>query len=94
MERYFICNNPKCRFVLDRRINAKSPHDARLVLKNCPACGGSWSSTCPTCHGYLAVRMVGGLPHVACCNRNPNANRDPLRLQFANSDSSVSFAAD
>lgn len=94
MDRYFICNNPRCRFVLDRRIDGRMSHDAHVVLKNCPACGGTWSSICPTCNCSLAVRMVGGLPHVACCDRKPGASREPLSLQIANSGISASFATD
>ena len=48
MERYFICNNPECRFVLDRRINGKSVDGAHLILKKCPACGGAWRLSRPT----------------------------------------------
>ena len=73
MERYLICENPNCRFVLDRRINGKSLDGAQLLLKRCPACGGGWSSTCPTCSLELAIKLVGGLPHTVCCERKPTA---------------------
>lgn len=69
MERFLICSNHECRFVLDRRINGKSLDGAHLILKKCPACGGSWSSTCPSCTQALAIRLVGGLPHAVCCER-------------------------
>jgi len=74
MERFLICNNPKCHFVLDRRINGKSLDGAQLILKRCPACGGAWSSTCPSCAQNLAVKLVDGLPHSVCCDRKPPAS--------------------
>lgn len=73
MERYSICENPKCHFVLDRRINGKSLDGAQLILKKCPTCGGDWSSTCPSCRLTLAVKLVGGLPYAVCCDRRPHA---------------------
>jgi hypothetical protein len=36
MERFMVCDNPGCRFILDRRINGKSRDSAQLVLKKCP----------------------------------------------------------
>jgi hypothetical protein len=73
MERFLICNNLKCHFVLDRRINGQSPDGAQFILRKCPACGGDWSPTCPSCAQALAMKMEGGLPHSACCNRKPDA---------------------
>jgi hypothetical protein len=69
MERFLICSNPKCHFVLDRRINGGSSDGAQLILKKCPACGGGWSSTCPSCAHALAVKLVAGLPQSVCCDR-------------------------
>jgi len=74
MERFLICNNPKCHFVLDRRINGKSLDGAQLILKKCPACGSDWSSTCPSCNQALAVKLVAGLPYSVCCDHKPHAN--------------------
>jgi len=71
MERFLVCNNPKCHFVLDRHINGTSLDDAQLILKKCPACGGDWSSTCPACAHPLTVKLVGGLPFSVCCERKP-----------------------
>jgi len=73
MEPYFICENPKCRFVLDRRINGQSLDGAHLILKECPACGGDWSSICPACGSALTVKLVAGLPRTVCCERKPQA---------------------
>ena len=74
MERFVICNNASCHFVLDRRVNGKSPDGAQLILRKCPACGGDWSSICPSCAKSLAVKLVAGLPHSVCCNRKQVAN--------------------
>jgi hypothetical protein len=73
MERFLICSNAKCRFVLDRRINGKSLDGAHLILKKCPDCGGDWSSTCPSCAQPLAMKLVAGLRQSACCGRKPKA---------------------
>lgn len=73
MERFVVCNNPSCRFILDRRIDGKSLDGAQLILKKCPACGGDWSLTCPACSQALATKVVGGLPHSVCCEGKPNA---------------------
>lgn len=73
MDHYLICSNSKCRFILDRLINGKSMDGAHLVLKKCPACGGDWTSICPSCSLTLAVRLTGGVPHAACCERKAHA---------------------
>ena len=75
MSRFLVCENAKCRFLLDRRINGSSMDGVRTIVKKCPACGGSWSSTCPTCGHELAVKMSGGLPHPVCCEDAPHHNR-------------------
>ncbi len=69
MEHFLICNNSECHFVLDRRINGRSLDGAQLILKKCPACGGDWSSTCPSCAQALVVKLVAGLPQSGCCDR-------------------------
>lgn len=40
MERFLVCKNLKCHFVLDRRINGQSVDGAHHILEKCPACGG------------------------------------------------------
>lgn len=67
MDHFLICDNPRCRFILDRRLNGKSLDGPQFILKKCPSCGGSWSSTCPSCGQALAVKLVDGLPHISCC---------------------------
>jgi hypothetical protein len=69
MDHFLICENPKCRFVLDRRVNGKSLGDPQLILKKCPACHGEWSSTCPFCGQALAMKLFGGLLHFSCCGK-------------------------
>lgn len=73
MSHFLICENEQCRFVLDRRINGKSLAVPPSILKECPACGGQWSSTCPFCGQALAMKLLGGLPHSACCSRKLHA---------------------
>lgn len=73
MDHYSICENPGCRYILDRRVNGKSLHDPQFILKKCPACGGAWSSTCPSCGQALAMKLLGGLPYSACCGRKLHA---------------------
>jgi len=68
MNNFVICGNPKCHFVFDPRINGKSSNGPRLALKSCPACGGAWSSACPSCGQELAMKLVGGLPYSTCCD--------------------------
>ena len=72
MQRYSICNNPSCRFVLDRHVNGQSTDDAQLILKKCPDCGGTWSTSCPSCAQTLSVRLLDGLLHTVCCDRKPS----------------------
>jgi len=67
MERFLVCKNPKCHFVLDRRINGQSVDGAHHILRKCPACGGAWSSNCPSCGQPLDMRLVGGIPQSVCC---------------------------
>lgn len=68
MDSHLICNNPGCRFILDRRIN-ESLDGVRKVVKQCPECGGDWSSLCPFCERPLGVTFVNELPHSVCCGR-------------------------
>jgi hypothetical protein len=73
MSHFLICENPKCRFILDCRIDGKSADSAQLILKTCPSCGGAWSSTCPSCGQALAVKLWAGVAHSNCCERKPRA---------------------
>jgi hypothetical protein len=67
MNHFLVCENPECRFILDRRINGESLDGVRGILKKCPACGCDWSSSCPFCDQTLAVSFIAGLPRSACC---------------------------
>jgi hypothetical protein len=73
MDRYLVCDNPQCRHLLDRKINGEYFGEPQLFVKKCPSCGGNWSTVCPSCHQSLAVKSVGGLPHIACC-QTPHRN--------------------
>ena len=83
MERFLICNNSKCHFVLDRRIDGKSLNGAHLMLKKCPDCGGDWSSTCPSCARPLAMKLVEGLPQSKCCDRKADVRAAQYPLGIA-----------
>lgn len=75
MDRYVVCDNPQCRFLLDRRMNGSSLDGTQHVVRKCPSCGGNWTEVCPSCHQPLAVKTVDGLPHIACCQRpHPKAH--------------------
>jgi len=67
MARFLVCNNPSCRFILDRRLNGASLDGVHEIVKLCPACGSDWSSSCPFCDHPLSVDFIGGLPRSACC---------------------------
>jgi hypothetical protein len=73
MDRFLVCASSKCRFVLDRRINGASLDGVQDIVKKCPSCGASWSTTCPSCGQALAVKLVRGLPHSVCCDRKSHA---------------------
>lgn len=66
MNHFLVCENPECRYILDRRVNGESLDGVRKIVKQCPECGGDWSSTCPFCDQALTISFVGGLPHSAC----------------------------
>jgi hypothetical protein len=74
MARYLNCENPRCRFILDRRMNGKLLGDPQLILKKCPECGGAWSCTCPCCAQPLTLKLIHGLPHANCCDKRLQSN--------------------
>jgi hypothetical protein len=67
MYRFLICDNAKCCFVLDCRINGRLLDGVQQLLTKCPSCGCNWSSMCPSCGQALAVKSVAGLPRRVCC---------------------------
>ena len=69
MNHFLVCENPSCRFILDRRINGESLDGVRKILKQCPECGSDWSSSCPFCDQTLSVSFIGGIPHSGCCGQ-------------------------
>ncbi len=70
MENVLVCENPRCHFVLDRRINGTSLDGVQKIVKKCPACGSGWSSSCPYCDQPLAVNFADGHLIAACCGRS------------------------
>jgi hypothetical protein len=69
MNHFLICENQRCRFILDRRVNGESLDGVRKILRQCPTCGSDWSSSCPFCDEALTINFVDRLPHTACCGR-------------------------
>lgn len=72
MAHFLICDNPRCRFIMDLRVNGRTLNGTQFIVKKCPACGGNWSANCPSCNQALAVRLIGGLPHSVCCEHKPS----------------------
>jgi hypothetical protein len=73
MDSHFICSNPGCRFILDRRVNGASLDGVRKIVNQCPECGSDWVSACPFCERTLTVEFIKGLPHSRCCGRKLRA---------------------
>jgi hypothetical protein len=73
MNHFLVCENPGCRFILDRRVNGESLDGVRKTLKGCPECGSDWSSSCPFCDQPLSVSFIDGVPGSACCGHNLRA---------------------
>lgn len=73
MDSHIICSNPGCRFILDRRVNGASLDGVRKIIKQCPECGGDWSSVCPFCEKPLTVKIANKLPISVCCGRKLRA---------------------
>jgi hypothetical protein len=76
MDNYLICENPSCRFVLDRRLNGKSLPSPQPILKKCPSCRSEWSSVCPFCSQALTIKFVQGHAHASCCGRRLRAQAE------------------
>jgi len=69
MQHFMVCENPKCRFILDRRLNGTSTDGVLRVLRKCPDCGHAWSSNCPFCSQSLEMKFVAGTPRTVCCGQ-------------------------
>jgi hypothetical protein len=93
MARYLNCENPRCRFILDRRMNGKLLGDPQLILKKCPECGGAWSSTCPCCAQPLTLKLIHGLPHATCSIRGCTPTQKQLSAQHGNRLSKLKWRA-
>jgi hypothetical protein len=75
MPRYLICDNPRCRFVLDLQVSGKQLRLSRLPLSDCPECGSEWSASCPFCVQPLNLAWRDQRPHCARCDRRFLAER-------------------
>lgn len=73
MDHFLVCENPACRFILDRSVNGESLDGVRRILKKCPACNCDWSSSCPFCDQPLTVSFIDGVPRSACCGHKLRA---------------------
>ena len=69
MDHFLICENSRCRLVVDTLIEGKTPGNGRFVLEKCPECGSAWSANCPFSGRPLVVQWLNALPHCLCCNR-------------------------
>jgi len=76
MNRFLVCANAKCCFVLDRRINGSSLNRLQQVLTKCPACGSQWSSNCPSCGEALTVKSVAGRLRRVCCSTKAHSRAE------------------
>ena len=83
MTRFLVCANAHCRFLLDSRVDGLPHLAAQSLLPECPACGGNWSSTCPSCGQPVTVKTADGLPRLACCDRKDNCERKQLEHSSA-----------
>jgi hypothetical protein len=69
MNHYLVCNNAKCRFVLDVRINGTRTGHAQFFPNSCPQCGKKWSSHRPLPFRALSAEGRDKLPYCSCCRR-------------------------
>jgi hypothetical protein len=73
MDHFLICENPKCRFVLDLHEGRNVVSRSDILLSECPECGRPWSNHCPFCIQPLGVAWRGELPHCSNCRRKLQA---------------------
>jgi predicted RNA-binding Zn-ribbon protein involved in translation (DUF1610 family) len=76
METFLICENPKCRFVLDLGEKGRVASRRRAVLNDCPECGHQWSRTCPFCSHPLGVAWPNELPSCSSCHQKLKAEAE------------------
>jgi len=68
MERFLICKNPLCRFVIDLRTKENQIVQlSDLIISQCPDCGYEWSSQCPFCLQALDVTWRQSSPICSHC---------------------------
>ena len=70
MERFLICKNPLCRFVIDLRTKENQIVQlSDLIISQCPDCGREWSSRCPFCLQPLDVTWRESSPVCSHCHK-------------------------
>jgi hypothetical protein len=68
MERFLICKNPLCHFVIDLRTKENQVVQlSDLIINQCPDCGREWSSRCPFCLQTLDVMWRETSPICSHC---------------------------
>ena len=75
MNRYLICENAACYFVLEVSSQERQAIRRQPILTACPECGSNFGATCPFSGRLLLVQWLGGLPHCACCRRRLQASK-------------------
>jgi hypothetical protein len=73
MESFLICENPRCRMVLDLRENGHVLPRSEIIVNECPECGSPWSSVCPFCNKLLEVDWRDGHPSCSGCRQKLQA---------------------
>jgi hypothetical protein len=73
MQSFLVCENSRCRMVLDLRENGRVMRRWELIIDECPECGGRWSSNCPFCGKSLEVVWRAELPHCSRCHQKLHA---------------------
>jgi len=85
MERFLICKNPVCLFLIDlREKDNRILRRPDLFIDECPECGREWSSQCPFCFRSLDVVWREQLPRCSHCLKElkaqPTQNEPEPRL--------------
>jgi hypothetical protein len=73
MESFLICENPRCRMVLDLRENGHVLPRSEIIVNECPECSSPWSSACPFCNKPLEVDWRDGRPSCSGCRQKLQA---------------------
>jgi hypothetical protein len=79
LEKYLICENPQCRFVISLRENNRFVQRSELILSACPECNSRWSGHCPFCFQTLEVVWQNKYPCCSHCAQPLRADGQSLR---------------